>query len=303
MDNKRPYEIVSTSVGSIDVRVVEPCTAGELLQAMGCSKVVMGRVFATSRLLCGNESTSRGDRLDTGRVVELRLSSERVAGPASDHEPGILYEDRFLLAADKPAGLLVHGDGTGAETLAARVQGHVGRLGMTCPVQPIQRLDVDTTGVVLFSLADEFQPAFDHLVSEGGIRKRYLAVVEGDFPAGERVISLPVGRDRHDAQRMRVSVSGKTAITRVGRIAREDGHSLLLVELVTGRRHQIRVHLASKGFPIVGDRLYGGAAHEDGLMLHAYDERLTHPVTGEDLRIQTPWPARFERWFQPMELG
>ena len=85
---------------------------------------------------------------------------------------------------------------------------------------------------------------------------------------------------------------GKPAETRVTRLAQRGARSLLLVELVTGRRHQIRVHLASLGFPIVGDALYGGARSTSGLLLHAWSEDVTHPVTGRCLHLETAWPER-----------
>ena len=104
----------------------------------------------------------------------------------------------------------------------------------------------------------------------------------------------PIGRDRHDARRMRVCRpgQGKPAETRVRRVAEKDGRTLLAVTLVTGRRHQIRVHLASLGHPIVGDALYGGARSTAGLLLHAWCEELDHPITGERLRLETAWPVR-----------
>ena len=104
----------------------------------------------------------------------------------------------------------------------------------------------------------------------------------------------PIGRDRHDARRMRACRpgQGKPAETRIRRVAEKDGRTLLVVTLVTGRRHQIRVHLASLGHPIVGDALYGGARSTSGLLLHAWREELDHPVSGERLRLETAWPQR-----------
>lgn len=206
----------------------------------------------------------------------------------------IIYEDEFLLAVDKPAGLLVHGDGTGALTLTDLVREHVERSGRpSSGVQAVQRLDVDTTGLVIFSLDKAIQASLDAQVAGRGMRKRYLAVVRGRFPAGTTRIDRPIGRDRHDARRMRVSEGGKPALTVVEMLGEARGCSLLSVELGSGRRHQIRVHLASRGFPIVGDALYGGARSREGLMLHALEERLVHPVTGAELLLRTELPARF----------
>lgn len=206
-----------------------------------------------------------------------------------------VYEDEVLLAWDKPAGIIVHGDGTGAPTLAGVVANHLaaeGRAGVR--PQAVQRLDRETTGLVLFSLDAATQPALDAQVAGHAMNKTYLAVVAGRVPWAEKVVRLPIGRDRHDARRMRPCRpgQGKPAETRVRRVAEKNGRTLLVVTLVTGRRHQIRVHLSVLGHPIVGDALYGGPRSAAGLMLHAWREELDHPVTGEHLRLETGWPAR-----------
>ena len=211
------------------------------------------------------------------------------------NEGAVIYEDEVLLAWDKPAGIIVHGDGTGARTLTDVVSDHLaaeGRGGVR--PQAVQRLDRETTGLVLFSLDAATQPALDAQVAGHAMNKTYLAVAAGRVPWAERVVRSPVVRDRHDARRMRVCRpgQGRPAETRLRRVAEADGRTLLVVTLVTGRRHQIRVHLAELGHPIVGDALYGGPRSAAGLMLHAWREELDHPVTGERLRLETAWPTR-----------
>ena len=201
----------------------------------------------------------------------------------------VVYRDAWLLAADKPAGLLVHGDGTGTSTLTDLVRELPG-----CETaQAVQRLDVETTGLVLFSLDKAVQPALDMQVAGRGMRKLYIALVAGVLAGGERTIDAAIGRDRHNAKRMRVSKTGKPSTTIVRPLEAVGNATLVECELLTGRRHQIRVHLASIGHPVVGDALYGGPANADGLMLHALELRLTHPVAGEHLVLRTAWPARF----------
>lgn len=207
----------------------------------------------------------------------------------------VIYEDEVLLACDKPAGIIVHGDGTGTRTLTDAVAAHLASAGRAdVRPQAVQRLDAETTGLTLFSLDRATQPALDAQVAGHAMNKTYLAVVAGRVPWGEKTVRQPIGRDRHDARRMRVCRpdQGKPAETSFRRVAEKDGRTLLLVTLVTGRRHQIRVHLASLGHPIVGDALYGGARSSAGLLLHAWREELDHPVTGERLRLETAWPAR-----------
>lgn len=211
----------------------------------------------------------------------------------------VIYEDEVLLVADKPAGILVHGDGTGVRTLTDLVADHLAATGRPdARPQAVQRLDVGTSGLVLFSLDKATQPALDAQVAGHAMAKRYLAVVQGRFPSGDKVIEQPLGRDRHDARRMRVCAPGrgKPALTRVRRLAYAGGRSLLAVELGSGRKHQIRVHLARLGFPIVGDTLYNGARNASGLLLHAFEEELEHPLTHERLRLRTAWPARLGVW-------
>ena len=170
-----------------------------------------------------------------------------------------VYADAWLLAVDKPAGLLVHGDGTGARTLTDLVREATG---IAC-AQAVQRLDSETTGLVLFSLDKEVQPALDAAVASGAVRKRYIALVAGRLAGGERTIDAAIGRDRHDARRMRVSKTGKHAATIVRPLARYGNATLVELELLTGRRHQIRVHMASIGHPVVGDPKYGSSRRND----------------------------------------
>ena len=207
----------------------------------------------------------------------------------------LIYEDAVLLSWDNPAGVIVHADGTGTRTLTDVVAAHLAVTGRAdVRPQAVQRLDRETTGLTLFSLDRATQPVLDAQVAGHAMNKTYLAVVAGRIPWAQKTVRLPIGRDRHDARRMRICRpgQGKPAETRVRRVAEKDGHTLLVVTLVTGRRHQIRVHLASLGHPIVGDALYGGARSTSGLLLHAWREELDHPVSGGRLRLETAWPER-----------
>lgn len=299
---RKPYRVLEADDVHVEVAVRPPQTAGHLLGEMGLSRPGRAAVFAEKRLTREGCPLAHGDHLSSGDVVSLEL--ERADAPFPDCEAAtVLWEDPLGLAlvAEKPAGLLVHGDGTGAETLTDRVQAHLADEGRVRVAQAVQRLDVGTSGCVLFSLAPEFQPVWDAEVAGDDVDKRYRAVLVGSVPR-EVTVTEPIGRDRHDAHRMRVSPTGKPAETRFTLLDTATVPGLATVSLVeaqilTGRRHQIRVHAAHLGAPVVGDGLYGGPSWRGGLLLHAWRETFTHPLTGERITVESPVPERIRALF------
>ena len=231
----------------------------------------------------------------------------------SENNFEVLYQDDYLLAVNKPAGIIVHADGTQEPSLTELVCEKLHVLESSSQidlsqVQALNRLDRETTGIVLFSLKKETQAQFDQLIASKELSKEYLAAVKGAFEPNKLLIDKAIGKDRHNAQKMRISATGKPSQTEVRLIkvassAQGQTQSLLLVNLLTGRKHQIRVHLSSLGFPLVGDALYGGASslqralkkkpRPQPLMLHAYRVGFIHPVTGEKIVIKTDIPERF----------
>ena len=231
----------------------------------------------------------------------------------TDNDLEILCQDEYLLAVNKPAGIIVHADGTHEPSLTDAVCEKLrapegSREVDLSQVQALNRLDRETTGIVLFSLKKETQPQFDRLIASKELSKEYLAAVKGAFEPNKLLIDKAIGKDRHNAQKMRISDTGKPSQTEVRLVktiltAQGQTHSLLLVNLLTGRKHQIRVHLSSLGFPLVGDTLYGGVSslqcgakkkhNQKPLMLHAYRVEFIHPVTGVKIVIKTDIPERF----------
>lgn len=278
--------------------------ARELLSAAAVSKRQAQRIFSEGRIRVDGRALQAGDMLYAGDEVVLSLATPLTETLDTTRAPyKIRAFDPFFLAVEKPAGMLVHSDGSLAPNLTDELADFLHAQGAPLIPQAIQRLDVDTTGLVIFSLHEEFQATFDALVAGTGLHKSYLAIVEGAFPQTLTHIDASLGRDRHDAHRMRISPSGKVAHTRVKLLQVRGQLSLLQLELLTGRRHQIRVHLASVGHPIVGDTLYGSPAHTvgqpasytDGLMLHAFREEFIHPLSGKHITVTTAFPKRFAR--------
>jgi len=302
------FRVTSTTFATVEVEALRDCTAQELVNVLLGSKAMGRRVLAERRIVRANDGRvlAGASRIAAGEGVVLTLATpecERDESTPHDQPVRVLWQDRFALAVDKPLGLLVHGDGTGAPTLTDHVREALRRMARDqgwpfSPVpQAVNRLDVETSGIVLFSLTKEFQPAFDALVGDhgGSLKKYYLGIVEGTFPRGPITIDAPMARDRHQAQRMRVGPSGKPSQTIVAGLEQRQGCSLVACRLLTGRRHQIRVHLSHAGHPLLGDPLYGTTGGP--LMLHAHALSFVHPVTGERVMLCTEWPGRFAKLF------
>ena len=166
--------------GMLRLQVRTDTRAVDLVRQLIPSKAMTSRIFERSQLMrADGTSLARQDQVACGDELLLRLLVTREPGFTSDTAIDVLYEDPFLLAVDKPAGLLVHGDGSTSETLTARVQAYLAKQGSVAVPQALHRLDVDTSGIVLFSLTEELQPAFDALVAGNGLTKRSFALVEG----------------------------------------------------------------------------------------------------------------------------
>ena len=293
---------------------VDPGAAGTRLD-----RWLAARLAELSRARLQTLIAAGGVRVD-GRAVKAshRLrAGERVAvevpPPAPEAllpepaELAIVHEDAHVLVVDKPAGMVVHpGAGHARGTLAAAVLAHApGVAGVGGPRRPgiVHRLDKDTSGLLVLA---KTPAAYESLVAQlarRAVTRRYLAVVHGRVAREEGVVDAPLGRHPHDRVRMAVRPAGRgrPAVTRWRVLERFARCTYLEVRLETGRTHQIRVHLASLGHPVVGDDVYGGRRRPPspvplaGYALHAATLAFVHPATGERVEFRAPLPARMER--------
>lgn len=230
--------------------------------------------------------------VEPGDVILADLSEETPDFPPEDGLLEILYEDDALLAVDKPPGLLMHPTfyrTTG--TLANRLLGYYRRTGQACAVHPVSRLDRDTFGVTLFAKNAHIHAAMVRAHKEGTIQKTYRALTHGAPPADEGCWQWPIARKEGGSLLRQVSPEGQPAVTLYKILSRTEKESLLQLQPVTGRTHQLRVHCAYAGCPILGDPQYGGGlAKRSGLthqQLLAYSLVFSHPVTGERVEIRS----------------
>ncbi len=260
------------------------------------------------RLRVNGETRSARSAVLTGDT--LVLDAETVSEATWSATPmalAILYEDDSILVLDKPVGLVVHpAAGHADDTLLNGLLVHCPSLADLPRAGIVHRLDRDTSGVLVVAKTLAAQTALSAAIQAREVRREYRALVNGVLVSGA-TIDRPIGRHPRDRQRMAVLNSGgRRAVTHYRVLARYRAHTLLAVLLETGRTHQIRVHMAAAGFPIVGDPVYGGRARLprgassalidclQGLRrqaLHAFRLDFAHPASGEAMRFEAPLPA------------
>lgn len=212
----------------------------------------------------------------------------------------IVFEDQQLLVINKPAGLVVHpAAGHERDTLVDALLAHHIPLGAAPEDDDarrpgiVHRLDKDTSGLLLVAKTPEAMLGLTQQFQAHTITKRYLALVEGHLPVPEGAIDAPVGRDQRQRQRMAITAQhGRDAQTLFWVEQEFSRFTLLRVQIITGRTHQIRVHFAAIGHPVAGDSLYGRTQRPapPRLFLHAAELRFTHPTSGQELSFSAPLP-------------
>jgi 23S rRNA pseudouridine1911/1915/1917 synthase len=233
-------------------------------------------------------------RVQAGDVVAARVATEEEPSLLPvPMELRILYEDADLLVLDKPPGLLVHPTSPRHKrTLAHGIAHHFATTGVRARVRPVHRLDRDTSGILIVAKSDFAHQHLDRQLRSGELSREYLALVEAEMREKEGVVDAPIARDRRREGLRKVDPGGQPARTlyAVERLLR--GHTLVRARLETGRTHQVRVHLAHLGHPLVGDRDYGtrGLVSPGRYALHSWRATFRQPRTGESLSIEAPLP-------------
>lgn len=249
-----------------------------------------------------------GDRVEVtpAKLAPLRASPEAI--PVR-----ILFEDGDLVAIEKPAGIVVHaGAGVNAGTLVNALLYHFESLSSVGgDLRPgiVHRLDRHTSGVLLVAKTDASHRSLAEQFASREVEKTYLALVHGIMKTDRGRIERPIARDPSRRVRMTARLGrGRAAWTEYRVLRQFRGFTYLEVRIGTGRTHQIRVHLASVGHPVAGDRLYGAAAEVPGqpplnrYFLHAHRIRFRRPSTGEPVAIESPLPAELAAWMESLPV-
>jgi 23S rRNA pseudouridine1911/1915/1917 synthase len=241
-------------------------------------------------------------RLEGGEQLIVRVPPPVEATPAAEAiDLDIVYEDEHLIVVNKPPGMAVHpGPGHAGHTLVNALLAHCPDLPGIGGVQRpgiVHRLDKDTSGLIIVAKDERAHHGLAAQLKDRKIKKTYLALVEGRLEPREAKIDAPIGRDPNNRQRMMVrGAGGREALTAYRVRDDLDGYTLLEASPITGRTHQIRVHLASIGHPIAGDAVYGKHASKDAgpsklvprQFLHAWRLSFRHPIDGRELSFEAP---------------
>ncbi len=276
------------------------------------SRARVQALVAEGRVRVDGQVARKSDRLEAGQEIEVRVPPPQALDAQPEDIPlDVLFEDSSLLVVNKPAGMVTHpapGHPTG--TLVNALLAHTDDLsGIGGRLRPgiVHRLDRYTSGLMVVAKTDRAHHALSEALQRHEIKRLYIAASWGHLSDSPLEVTAPIGRDRADRQRMAVVETGRSAVTRLRVVERWLGAELLRVALGTGRTHQIRVHLAHIGHPVVGDAVYG-AGWERGIggkaqnwaktlrqkverqFLHSWRLSFAHPVSGEAMRFERPLP-------------
>lgn len=275
-----------------------------LREEMGMSAGLMNRLKWKDRLFVNGTPQHTDFAVSPGDVITVPLDEEKPQYPAEHGALTVLYEDEHLLAVDKPVGMLIHPSRSrNTGTLANLVAGYYERTGQESAFHPITRLDRDTFGLVLLAKNSHVHAAMTRLQEEGAIQKTYHALVFGTPQQAEGIIDAPIERCPLPSLLRRISENGKPSVTQYRLLWHRNGIAKLALTPVTGRTHQLRLHCAYMGFPILGDPQYGteasqalseslGLSHQQ---LCAVRLEFPHPITGTPMTLSSqmdPAPLR-----------
>ena len=267
-----------------------------LKEEMGISTGLMNRLKWKDQIFVNGIPQHTDYAVQPGDVITVPLDDPEPEYPAEDGALTVLYEDDHLLAVDKPAGMLIHPSRTRLTgTLANLVLGYYRRTGQKCAFHPITRLDRDTYGIVLLAKNAHVHALMNQLHTDGKIVKTYHALVYGCPEATEGTIDAPIIRLPLPSLLRKIDPEGKPSVTQFRILERFEDYAKLALRPITGRTHQLRLHCAHIGCPILGDPQYGSEASARfsqtlGLstqLLCAVTLSFPHPMTGQAMHLQS----------------
>lgn len=281
-------------------------------QRRDLSRAIIQKMITDEEILVNGKKTKNSYKVNLGDIITIKKvePKENTYLKPQKMDLDVIYEDDDIIIVNKQKGLVVHPgngnpDGTLANAILERCKDSLSGIGGTIRPGIVHRIDKDTSGLVIIAKNDNAHLKISKQIQERKVSKTYIALVRGVIKENEATINMPIGRSTKDRKKMAVAKNGKEAITHFKVLKRYEGYTLLEVKIETGRTHQIRVHLAQIGYPIVGDEVYSNGKNPFGVkgqMLHAAKLEFVHPTTNKQVTYEAPLPEYFLDVLKTLEL-
>lgn len=279
------------------------------LAAEGLSRSAAARLLEEGRVTCNQKTIGKSFRLTGNELLEIVLPEPEPVEAAAQNIPlNVVYEDEDVIVVDKPKGMVVHPapghpDGTLVNALLYHCGGSLSGVGGALRPGIVHRIDRETSGLIIAAKNDRAHQALAAQLQDHSLARTYECIAVGGFRGDAGTVDAPIGRHRTNRKKMAVTPEGRPAVTHWEVLERLSGHTYLRCRLETGRTHQIRVHLAWLGRPILGDPLYGKALPGlQGQCLHAVALRFVHPGSGETVELHSPLPEEFQKQLRTLRM-
>lgn len=295
-------------VGEVNIRL-DAYIAEERKQL---SRTMIQKLIESGNILVNGSKKKLSYKVQMNDQITINLPEAKETNLKPQEIPiEIIYEDNDIIVVNKPKGLVVHPangtpDGTLVNAIMAICKESLSGIGGELRPGIVHRLDKDTSGLLIVAKNDRAHINMSEQIKNHEVRKIYIALVRGVVQEDEATIDMPIGRSTKDRKKMAVVKNGKNAVTHFKVLKRYPKYTLLEIKIDTGRTHQIRVHMAEIGHPVVGDMIYSNGKNDfgvEGQMLHAKSLDFKHPITGEKMHLEADLPEYFKRILEGEEIG
>ena len=276
------------------------------------SRTMIQKLIEEGNILVNGKSKKISYKVQIGDEIELNIPEAKEIELKAENIPvEVVYEDNDIVVVNKPKGMVVHPangnpDGTLVNAIMAMCKDSLSGIGGEIRPGIVHRLDKDTSGLLIVAKNDKAHINMSEQIKNREVKKIYIALVRGVVSENEATINMPIGRSTKDRKKMAVRKDGKEAVTHFKVLKRYNKYTLLEVKIDTGRTHQIRVHMAEIGHPVVGDMVYSNGKNEfgvEGQMLHAKSLDFKHPITGKQMHLEAELPEYFEKVLEQLGTG
>ena len=274
------------------------------------SRSMVQKLIKENRVFVNGKNEKESYKIKVNDNITIQIEDPKSSKlEAQDIPLNIIYEDNDIIVINKPKGMVVHpGNGNPDNTLVNAVLAHCkGSLsGIGGEIRPgiVHRIDKDTSGLIIVAKNDKSHINLSEQIKNHEVTKIYTALVKGNISEDEATIDMPIGRDKKDRKKMSVTRDGKEAVSHIKVVKRYGNYTLIRVKIDTGRTHQIRVHMAKIGHPVIGDEVYSSGKNEFGVkgqMLHSTILKFKHPISGKEIKLEAPLPQYFEDVLSKLE--